>query len=150
MRTRASPWIPLCACLIAASPCARAHAQPAKERAGESNAIDLEAKAHLDRALELYTAGEYEEAIREFRSGYAIDPSPMFLFAWAQAERLTGDCLRAAELYRRFIATDPPEQQVAAAEAHIDSCSELAATEAASEQEQEDAAEPEPEPEPEP
>jgi hypothetical protein len=106
------------------------------------------AKAHLERGLRHYEAKRYDDAIREFRDGYAIDERPEFLFAMAQAERLSGDCASAVDLYRRFLTEDPPDRQAAAAREQLARCEEEVAA-AAREQEEEtpepDAAEP-PEP----
>ncbi|MBW2464822.1 MAG: hypothetical protein JRH11_24445, partial [Deltaproteobacteria bacterium] len=83
-----------------------------------------------------------EQAVTEFQLGYALDPNATFLFAWAQAERLSGDCDAAIRLYERFVKSDPPAQQVAAAEQSIELCRQTLAAPPPPE--------PEPEPEPEP
>ena len=95
---------------------------PAVAAPAEPAPMDPQAKAHLDRALELYQKGEHAAAIEEFKAGYAIDPRRDFLFAWAQSERQNGDCVTANELYKRFIAERPPDVQVAAAEKGIEIC----------------------------
>jgi tetratricopeptide (TPR) repeat protein len=86
------------------------------------------ADAHLGRGLEAFEDEDYEAAISEFRAGYAIDPRPELLFAWAQAERLSGDCPSAIVLYRRFLETGPPERQAAAAQSMLDRCEAALAT----------------------
>src|SRR5262249_12983924 len=41
-------------------------------------------------------------------AGYAAEPWPGFLFAWAQSERRRDHCSVAIALYRRFLATEQP------------------------------------------
>jgi tetratricopeptide (TPR) repeat protein len=99
---------------------ARAPAQP--RPADASPAMAPSARARLERGLAHYGAREYEAAIDEFRAGYEIDPRPEFLFAMAQAERLSGDCASAVILYRRFLATDPPASHADPARASLERC----------------------------
>ncbi len=61
------------------------------------------ARAQLERGLEAYGEHDWSAAIAAFRAGYAIDPHPDFLFPWAQATRLSGDCAGALPLYRRAL-----------------------------------------------
>ena len=84
--------------------------------------LDPEAKAYFDSGLASYNAKEYAEAIEDLRTAYALDPNPMTLFAWAQAERLDGHCGRATKLYRRFLKTRPSAQQTEAARTGIERC----------------------------
>jgi tetratricopeptide (TPR) repeat protein len=73
-----------------------------------------EAQVLYDHAMELYGGRKYADAIRELEAAYAIEPRREILFAQAQATRLAGDCPAALTLYQRFLATDPPPQQVEA------------------------------------
>lgn len=114
--------LPLQRILAVALAAATALPAPALAALAEPAPMDPQAKAHLDRALELYQKGEHAAAIEEFKAGYAIDPRRDFLFAWAQSERQNGDCVTANELYKRFIAERPPEVQIAAAEKGIELC----------------------------
>ncbi|HEY0133676.1 MAG TPA: hypothetical protein VGB85_06335 [Nannocystis sp.] len=87
-----------------------------------AEALDPEAKEHFDSGITSYKAKEYAAAIKELRTAYALDPQPVILFAWAQAERLYGRCSRADKLYKRFLKTRPSEQQTEAARQGIDRC----------------------------
>lgn len=87
-----------------------------------------EAKAHLDRGLALYTEKDYEGAITAFRTGFAIDSRREFLYAWAQAERLSGDCPSAISLYEQFLSTSPPKEQADAAMQNMLRCRQALAT----------------------
>ena len=84
--------------------------------------LDPEAKAHFDSGLASYNAKEYAEAIVDLRTAYALDPDPVILFAWAQAERLDGRCSRATKLYKRFLKTRPSAQQTEAARTGVERC----------------------------
>lgn len=70
---------------------------------GEPRAMAEAARVHFDTGLRAYRAHAWSEAIAEMRAGYAIDPHPDFLFPWAQATRLSGDCAGALPLYRRAL-----------------------------------------------
>jgi tetratricopeptide (TPR) repeat protein len=88
----------------------------------ETGALEGEARVHYDLGVAAYAARDYEIAILEFRSAYHIDPRPELLFAWAQAERLSGDCPSAVLLYRRFLAAHPDPAQAHAAELPLLRC----------------------------
>lgn len=75
-----------------------------------------DAAAKLEEGLSRYRAEDYEAAAEAFREGYEIEADPTFLYTWAQAERLRGDCAEAVKLYTRFIESKPPEIQVQAAQ----------------------------------
>jgi tetratricopeptide (TPR) repeat protein len=67
----------------------------------------LSARGHLARGLELYRAGDYAEAVREFEAGHAALPHPNFLLNLAQAWRKLGDLERARAYYAQFISVTP-------------------------------------------
>jgi hypothetical protein len=75
------------------------------------------------RGRQLYDLGRYAEAAEAFRAAYAQAPKPAILFAVAQAERLAGDCLRAAAHYRAFLRTEPTEPWRSFARQHLETCS---------------------------
>ncbi|HEY4181559.1 MAG TPA: tetratricopeptide repeat protein [Kofleriaceae bacterium] len=56
-----------------------------------------------------HEAGDYDRAIANFTEANALAPSPALLFNLAQAYRLKGSCDDAAVMYRRYLATIPPE-----------------------------------------
>jgi tetratricopeptide (TPR) repeat protein len=88
----------------------------------EERDIDHRAKAQLDRGVSAYEEGNYDEAIAAFREGHAIDPHPTLLYAWAQAERKSGRCERARELYAEFLKGPISTAQRAAAEENAARC----------------------------
>lgn len=81
------------------------------------------------QGLALYEDGKYELAAARFEASYELDPRPELLFAWAQAERLTGDCVHAAKLYERFLASGPRPKQRKAATALLALCHDTLASE---------------------
>ena len=78
---------------------------------GQGRDMAPEARAHLERGLRAYADREWDDAIEELRAGYQIDPHPDFLFPWAQALRLSGDCAGALPLYRRALAQASQEDR---------------------------------------
>jgi hypothetical protein len=84
--------------------------------------LDADAQARYDQAVAAYAAHDYEASIELFRAAYAIDPQPMVLFAWAQAERLNGNCPGAIQLYRRFLEARPTGVQADAARQPLARC----------------------------
>ena len=69
-------------------------------------AMKPDARTHFEAGLEAYAAKDYQRAADELAAGHAIDPHPDFLFPWAQAERLSGDCASAVPLYRKVLDAD--------------------------------------------
>jgi tetratricopeptide (TPR) repeat protein len=80
------------------------------------------AKARRDAGAELTKNGKYDEAIREFRAAYEIDPAPVLFYSLAVAERLAGRCPAAIDHYRRFLASKPNAERTEAARAGIAMC----------------------------
>lgn len=85
------------------------------------------AKVRRDAGVKLTSAGKYDEAIREFRAAYEIDPDPVLFYSLAVAERLAGRCPAAVDYYRRFLASKPNAERTEAAHAGIAMCQPRAA-----------------------
>ncbi len=83
------------------------------------------ARPFVDAGIAAYKAGDYETAVRELSAAYKIDPQPAMLYAWAQALRLGNRCAEAIPIYRRYLATDPSEAQIAAAQNGISLCEKV-------------------------
>jgi tetratricopeptide (TPR) repeat protein len=62
---------------------------------------------HYEKGRRLYDLEEYDAAIAEFKQGYLIDPSPVYLFNIAQAYRLKGDCASSEDFFKRYLKADP-------------------------------------------
>ena len=80
------------------------------------------AQATFDAGKQAYNAGDFARAAAQFEAGFAVEPWSGFLFMWGQAVRRGGDCPKAVELYRRFIATDPPANARAIAVQNLTAC----------------------------
>jgi tetratricopeptide (TPR) repeat protein len=81
----------------------------------------------LERGLRNYAVGHYPEAIASFQRGYELEPRPEFLYALAQAQRMSGDCRGAVASYRAFLRTTPPERAAIPARQNLARCEELLA-----------------------
>jgi hypothetical protein len=84
---------------------------------------DSVARKHWRRGLKLFEKERYDDASVQFWAGWALEPFSPFLFAWAQAERLAGDCPTAVTLYRRFLSEKPPADQAQRARVGLELCS---------------------------
>jgi tetratricopeptide (TPR) repeat protein len=115
---------------------------------GVANAQSVD--EHVKAAEAFFKVGNFEGALAEFRAAYEIDPRADFLFAMAAIEEQRGGCRAAIELYEEFLATKPPEEDVAAAESSIAVCKEKLGIREEVVEEEEKKIEPEPVPEPEP
>jgi hypothetical protein len=82
------------------------------------------AQALYDRALKGFETHDYAAAVRDLEEGFALDPRREFLFAEAQAKRLSGDCRGAVVLYQRFLTTRPPALQVDATQIALARCAQ--------------------------
>jgi hypothetical protein len=87
------------------------------------------ARALYDRGLLLFQAKDYAGAIHAFEDGFALEPRREFLFANAQARRLSGDCRGAVPLYQRFLGMSPPPVQESATHLGLSRCAQQMASE---------------------
>jgi tetratricopeptide (TPR) repeat protein len=60
------------------------------------------------RGIAHYKLGELREAITDFKSAYAVKPTPALLFNLAQAYRRVGEPEAALVFYRSFVSAAPP------------------------------------------
>jgi hypothetical protein len=95
------------ALLLVAVAAAPAAAQP----------VDHEAKGY-----EYAAAGELDLALAEFELAYRATSEPQLLFAMGRIHALRGDCTRAGDMFRRFLATAPGPKAEQAAHEGIDTC----------------------------
>jgi hypothetical protein len=87
-----------------------------------------EASAQMTEGMKAFEAKDYERAITAFETAYRLEPRPEFLFALAQAERLSGDCPTALVLYQRFLETQPAEKHAEIARTSIARCQQALAS----------------------
>lgn len=95
---------------------------------------DPDAERLFEEAQAAFETGDFETASDKLERAYLIEPKAALLYPWAQAERNRGRCSVALDLYRRFLATEPPEKFVVATQENIERCeAELAEAEASTE-----------------
>ena len=73
---------------------------------------------HVQRGLDAYGAGRFDDALTEYWAAYAINQNPVLLFNAAQAHRRARRWTAALALYERFLRDDPANPIVPEAEAH--------------------------------
>jgi hypothetical protein len=109
----------------AAAPAAAVPAAAVEAGPGElEGPMHPAAQALYDRALKGFETRDYAAAVRDLEEGFALDPRREFLFAEAQAKRLSGDCRGAVVLYQRFLTTGPPALQVDATQIALARCAQ--------------------------
>ena len=79
---------------------------PTAVRAQEAESF----KARYEKAVALYTSGQYDRAITEFQAVYELKQAPILLFNIAQAQRKAKQYKNAVDTYTRFLATNPKEE----------------------------------------
>jgi hypothetical protein len=81
---------------------------------------ETKAREYFKAASAHFDAGRYVDAQAEFAAGYELSRKPGFLWNMAECARLLGNTARAAELYKQYLATAPPNApQRTMAEARI-------------------------------
>ncbi|MCH9687411.1 MAG: hypothetical protein K0V04_38610 [Deltaproteobacteria bacterium] len=83
-----------------------------------------EAQAKLREAQAAFEAEDFQAAAAAVEAAYIIEPEPMLLYPWAQAERSLGNCSAAVELYQQFLDSDPAEEVATIARDNRDTCQE--------------------------
>lgn len=61
--------------------------------------MKIQAEKHFNRGLKLFNDKDFAGSAEQFSRAYEIDERFDIMFAWAQAERLAGNCTKAVELY---------------------------------------------------
>lgn len=72
-----------------------------------------EAKRHFEAGAARYREGDFAAAAEALQRAYEASPSPQYLFAWAQAERLAKNCEAAVPLYERLLDSELSVEQKA-------------------------------------
>jgi hypothetical protein len=70
-----------------------------------------EARAHFTAGQELVAHRQFDDAYREFESGYALSGRALFLFNMAECARESGRTSQARIDYARYLAADPDGSQ---------------------------------------
>jgi hypothetical protein len=114
-----SPATSIFALVIAASP-----ADPGPGPAGDPGVAQQAAR----EAFELAQDGRVGEARARLREAYTSSGDAALLFIRGTFERDQGHCELSIDYFGRFLATDPPAQDAARAQAEIETCEELLAS----------------------
>lgn len=69
------------------------------------------ARAHYEKAIELYNAEDFDAAAEEANAGLVIEEHETLLFILAQAERQRGNCVEAVEILTKFIEVTQSEDR---------------------------------------
>ncbi len=83
------------------------------------------AEPSAEDPVELIKQGRHLEAAEAFERKYQVTHDAALLFAKATALRRGGDCGGAIEALRRFIGSEPPASDIAAAQEVIDVCTAI-------------------------
>src|SRR3954463_1171468 len=81
-------------------------------RAGEQTVETPEAakaKAHYEKAQQLYATGTYDEAIAEYEEAYRLKPHPNVLYNIAQAYERLLDYAQSVVWFERYLAEAPKD-----------------------------------------
>jgi len=72
------------------------------------------AKPHIEKATKAHKAGNFQLALDELETAYAIDPQPKLLYAIAQTHAKLDNCPQAITYYEKYLATitDKAKQEV--------------------------------------
>jgi hypothetical protein len=98
-----------------------------------------------ERVRPLIREGDFVGVAQEYAREYDRTGDPALLFGQAQALRRAGDCKSAIEVFERYVETDPPDADEAAANEAMAACREIVE---AAEPPPPEPTPPEPEPEP--
>ena len=90
-----------------------------------TTSVSAKEPASNEDPVELIRQGRHLDAAAAFERQYEKTGDAALLFAKATALRRAGDCRGTIETLERFIATEPPEPDVAAAREVIDVCTEI-------------------------
>jgi tetratricopeptide (TPR) repeat protein len=77
---------------------------------------------HYREAQAAFADDRWEDAVAALGRAYEADARPEYLFMQAQVLRTHDRCDDAVPLYRRFIASAPPREDVLAAQAALELC----------------------------
>ena len=103
---------------------------------------------HAAVADRQYADGFFAAASASYASAFELEPLPEYLYGWAQSERRAGNCPRAVELYREYVAQDVSEAAREAAQKNALRCGANLDEPVTPAPAPEPAPEPEPEPDP--
>src|SRR5262249_32269483 len=81
-------------------------------RGPEDAARRKSAGEHFTRGQKLYAAEKFEQALEEFKAGYASYPLPGFLINIGQSYRQLGERKKAITLYQQYLDLQPEDDSL--------------------------------------
>jgi len=81
-----------------------------------------DAQVHLGKAMEAHEKNDFQRAVEELQTAYALDPNPDLLYAIGQVYAKLERCNDAVLYYERYLATKPPAQAMVDTKQAISSC----------------------------
>ncbi len=84
-------------------------ANPGTASAQQSASGDPGARELFGKGKAAYSVGNYEDAIRDWRQAYALDPKPLILFNIAQALERLGKLQEAVQSYQTYLDRAPAD-----------------------------------------
>jgi hypothetical protein len=99
--------------------CLPLHAQ-AKPKASAKGA--KAAKVHVDKAAKAHKAGDFEAALVELQTAYALDPQPKLLFGIAQVQAKLDNCNDALITYQLYLSKEKDKQKQAVVKQAMEAC----------------------------
>jgi tetratricopeptide (TPR) repeat protein len=79
---------------------------------GPDDARKKSAGEHFQRGQKLYAAEKFEQALEEFKAGYATYPLPGFLINIGQSYRQLGERKKAITLYQQYLDLQPEDDSL--------------------------------------
>lgn len=87
--------------------------------------VDEQVDGHVQRSIDAFTSGRYEQSVRELSAAHALDPQPIFLFNIAQSYRRWQRLREALSYYQQFLKADPKTSLRAETRGYIQELSAL-------------------------
>ena len=84
--------------------------------------VEAQPVDHAALGAQYAADGKYDDALRELELAYRETATPQLLYAMGRVHALRGDCVRALDHFRRFLATAPGPRSTEAANAEIARC----------------------------
>ena len=89
-------------------------------------AVTPKAQALYEIGISHFLAKNYAAAADELGAAQKAEPHREILFAWAQAERMRGNCPVAIDLYRKYLADNRDSKLAPVVQGHIRGCEQVA------------------------
>jgi tetratricopeptide (TPR) repeat protein len=78
-----------------------------KDKAPKIDPNQATADQLFEKGQASYQAGQYQEAIEEFKQAYELVKDPVYLFNIAQSYRKVADCINAHDYYEQYLRETP-------------------------------------------